>query len=71
MRQRPRSYLRNKPVGRWGAASRSLGAETANLPRPRIAILNAYPPEMEARIASFDLDDPTFTSEIVRGLLHP
>lgn len=35
--------------------------------RPLIAILNAYPPEMEAMIQSFDLDGPAFTNEVVRG----
>lgn len=44
-----------------------LRAETSTPPRPLIAILNAYPPEMEAMIASFGLNGPTFTSETVRG----
>jgi adenosylhomocysteine nucleosidase len=36
-------------------------------PEPLIAILNAYPPEMEAMIKSFDLNGPAFTNEVVRG----
>jgi adenosylhomocysteine nucleosidase len=35
--------------------------------RPLIAILNAYPPEMEAMITSFGLKGPEFTPELVRG----
>ncbi len=39
---------------------------TATKP-PLIAILNAYPPEMEAMIKAFDLTGPGFTSEVVLG----
>jgi len=41
-------------------------AETAR-GKQLIAILNAYPPEMEAMIKSFGLDGPGFTNEVVRG----
>lgn len=35
--------------------------------KPLVAILNAYPPEMEAMIKSFALEGPGFTNEVVRG----
>lgn len=35
--------------------------------KPLIAILNAYPPEMEAMIQSFGLNGPQFTNELIRG----
>jgi adenosylhomocysteine nucleosidase len=46
-----------------GSPAQSVGTEA----RPLVAILNAYPPEMEAMIKSFDLDGPAFTNEVVRG----
>lgn len=36
-------------------------------PRPLVAVLNAYPPEMDAMIKSFGLDGPGYKSEVVRG----
>jgi adenosylhomocysteine nucleosidase len=46
-----------------------LGAATQPVApkKPLIAILNAYPPEMDAMIKSFDLNGPGFTNEVVRG----
>jgi adenosylhomocysteine nucleosidase len=45
-----------------------LSAQSTSAPKaPLIAILNAYPPEMEAMIQAFDLKGSGFTSEVVRG----
>jgi adenosylhomocysteine nucleosidase len=59
-------------VSAWLRADTSIGenaepAVTSAKAESLIAILNAYPPEMEAMIQSFDLNGPAFTNEVVRG----
>jgi hypothetical protein len=47
---------------------RGINAQPASAPKaPLIAILNAYPPEMESKIKAFNLPGPGFTSEVVSG----
>lgn len=51
----------------WLRADSASPAPAPGETKPLIAILNAYPPEMEAMIQSFGLNGPGFTNEIVRG----
>ncbi len=39
----------------------------ASLPKPLIAVLNAYPPEMDAMVKEFGLDAPKFTQQRIKG----
>lgn len=40
---------------------------TAVAPKPLIAVLNAYPPEMDAMIKEFGLTDPQFAQQRIKG----
>jgi adenosylhomocysteine nucleosidase len=42
-------------------------AATASPPKPLIAVLNAYPPEMDAMVKEFGLDDPRFAQKSIKG----
>lgn len=43
-------------------------AAAATPPKPLIAVLNAYPPEMDAMIKEFGLADPRFAQKSIKGL---
>jgi len=43
------------------------GETPAAPPKPLIAVLNAYPPEMDAMVKEFGLDDPKFAQKSIKG----